>query len=132
MLRTINSTVQSTFRTFQAEVADALNGQAKRVYTRLPQSLHGREAEASLRNMKDRITSWIIDLEPLAAKNPAIQQMVWQMQNACGQLQDAAACVEVEQNTFAVHPADVYYAQCKVRDVQATLRAILQQVESIR
>ncbi len=130
MLRTINSTVQSAFRTFQAEVEDALNGQAKRVYTRLPQSLHGREAGASLKNLRDRITSWIMDLEPLTAKNSTIQQMVWQMQNACGQLQDAAACVE--RNAFAVHPADVYYAQCKVRDVQMSFRAILQQVESIR
>lgn len=126
MLRTINRTVQSSFHTFQAEVTDALNGQAKRVYTRLPQSLHGREAGASLRNLKDRITSWIIDLEPLAAKNPTIQQIVWQMQNACGQLQDAATCVE--RNAFAVHPADVYYAQCKVKDVKRILQGIERQL----
>nr|DAR80150.1 MAG TPA: hypothetical protein [Caudoviricetes sp.] len=126
MLRTLNRTVQSSFRTFQAEVTDALNGQAKRVYTRLPQSLHGREAGASLRNLKDRITSWVIDLEPIADQDPVIQQMVWQMKNAIGQLQDAQRCVE--PYAFQVHPADVRYAQFKVKDVKRILQGIERQL----
>lgn len=125
MLRTLNRTVQSSFRTFRKEVEYTIN-LADKVFAQLEHASHGREAKASLGLIVGHAKSWVIDLEPIADQDPVIQQMVWQMKNAIGQLQDAQRCVE--PYAFQVHPADVRYAQFKVKDVKRILQGIERQL----
>jgi hypothetical protein len=125
MLSTLNRTVQSSFRTFRKEVEYTIN-LADKVFAQLEHAPHGRGAKASLGWIVGHVNSWVIDLEPIADQDPVIQQMVWQMKNAIGQLQDAQRCVE--PYAFQVSSADVRYAQFKVKDVKRILQGIERQL----
>lgn len=125
MLGTLNSAIQHSFQSFREEVDYTLK-LANKVFNRLEHSPHGRDAKAELGLIRGHIDSWIMDLEPIAGEDRSIQLMLWQLKNASGQLQDGQRCVV--SNQFQVPAADVYYARCKVRDVQRILRGIQQQL----